>query len=172
MLGFLLATLRVAPSIVRTAPTISVRKYLSFVYFLILRFMTYVFLHLAATLCTLLAYYLAYPHVSLFPPSVKILYYSSCLSLLAMFLCCPTYANGVLVLFFNLNLIFSSFITRYLESIHQTWKCHYVAHIIDRFIAFLRNAFANCQVQFFSLHIMSPSFFDHSVNQAEPVCCK
>ena len=86
-----------------------------FVYFLILRFMTYVFLHLAATLCTLLAYYLAYPHVSLFPPSVKILYYSSCLSLLPMFLCCPTYANGVLVLFFNLNLIFSSFITRYLE---------------------------------------------------------
>ena len=91
------------------------RTYLSFVYFLILRFMTYVFLHLAATLCTLLAYYLAYPHVSLFPPSVKILYYSSCLSLLPMFLCCPTYANGVLVLFFNLNLIFSSFITRYLE---------------------------------------------------------
>ena len=91
------------------------RTYLSFVYFLILRFMTYVFLHLAATLCTPLAYYLAYPHVSLFPPSVKILYYSSCLSLLPMFLCCPTYANGVLVLFFNLNLIFSSFITRYLE---------------------------------------------------------
>ena len=137
--------------------------------------MTYVFLHLAATLCTPLAYYLAYPHVSLFPPSVKILLLfllitTSHVSLLSNL---RQWSTGiVLQLESHLQFFYHSILRETHIGIHQTWKCHYVAHIIDRFIAFLRNAFANCQVQFFSLHIMSPSFFDHSVNQAEPVCCE
>jgi len=142
------------------------RTYLSFVYFLILRFMTYVFLHLAATLCTPLAYYLAYPHVSLFPPSVKILLLfllitTSHFSLLSNL---RQWSTGiVLQLESHLQLFYHSILRETHIGIHQTWKCHYVAHVIDRFIAFLRNAF---------VHIMSPSFFDHSVNQAEPVCCE
>ena len=137
--------------------------------------MIYVFLHLAATYVVL---FLLISHIPMFLCFLRLLKYYITLLAYHYFPCFSAvplrlrqWSTG-LQLESHLQFFYHSILRETYIGIHQTWKCHYVAHIIHRFIAFLRNAFANCQVQIFSLHIMPPSFFNHSVNQAKPVFCE